>query len=270
MKRTERRHLKQNAVATWVGRAATLVEQRRGTLLTVGGVLLAALLGWGGMTAWQARSDAQASAILAQAMGIMNAPVAPAAPVVPPTVPVDTAASDDETPAPTPAPQPPPPGTYATERAKLEAALLKFVEAADAQPNGRVGLTARYHAATILAEIGRLDEAADDYEAVRKASRSGIYGEMARLGLAEVNAMRGDYDAAIATWREVSANPSGRVPTDAALMQLAQVYEMAGNDTEAIETFTRVVNEFPTSQYATTAQQEIDRMEGKAVAPPRP
>ena len=280
MRRTERRHLKQNEVATWVGRAAELMDQRRGTLLTVAGLTIAALLAWGGTTAWQARSDAAASEIVAEAMGIMNAPVAPPAPAVPPSLPIDDAqaagpeAGDDAPdaePAPTPAaPLPPPPGSYATQQAKEEAALVKFLEAAATQPNGRVGLTARYHAATILAGLGRLDEAAEHYEAVRAASSAGIYGEMARLGLAELDAMRGNYDAAITTWRDVAASPDGRVPADGALMQLAEVYTMAGNEAEAIETLNRIVNEFPLSQYATSAQQEIDRLEGRGVAPPRP
>ena len=46
-------------------------------------------------------------------------------------------------------------GTYATEQAKLEAALPELLKAADAYPNTDAGITARYHAAGVLAGLGR-------------------------------------------------------------------------------------------------------------------
>ena len=152
MKRAERRHLKQNEVANWVTRAVDLIERRRGAVLTAGAVVVAAMVAWGGFSAYQARSNAEASEILAQAIGVMNATVIPppaplgAAPLDA-TAPSDANATDESDTAPTPAtplPVPPqPPGSFPSDRAKREAALVKFVEAAETQPNGLVGLTAR-------------------------------------------------------------------------------------------------------------------------------
>ena len=58
------------------------------------------------------------------------------------------------------------PGTYPTEKAKLEAALPKFQAAADAYPSHDAGLTARYHAAKALVTLGRFDEAVKQYDQV--------------------------------------------------------------------------------------------------------
>ncbi len=268
MKRSERRHLKQNEVANWVTRTAAAYSRRRGAFLTVGAVVLAGLVGWGGLSTWQDRSNAEASVILANAVTIMNAPVVPpVAPLV--NDPLDeetseTAPADDEVPTsglPPLPPLPPPPGSYPSERAKREAALVKFMEAADTQPNGEVGLSARYYAAAILAELERTDEAAEQYRTVREGTRAGIYGDMARLGLAEIDTIRGDYDAAIATWVDVSTAPVTHVPADGALMRLGQVYAMAGRGSDAVASFTRLVDEYPESQYVPSAQQEIEALE---------
>ena len=279
MKRAERRHLKQNEVANWVTRAVDLFERRRSAVLTAGAIVVAALVVWAGFSAYQARSNAEASAILAEAIGVMNATVIPppaplAAAPLDATASSDANATDEADAAPTPAtplPVPPqPPGSFPSDRAKREAALVKFVEAAETQPNGPVGLTARYHAATIFAELGRIDEAVESYQQVRAGSTGGLYSEMAKLGLAELYAIRGEYDLAIATWTELSADLETYVPRDGALMQLGEVYAMAGRETEAIDTFTQIVTEFPFSQYATPAQQEIDRMEGRGTPPLQP
>jgi outer membrane protein assembly factor BamD (BamD/ComL family) len=50
------------------------------------------------------------------------------------------------------------------------------------------------------------------------------------------------------------------MPTDAVLMQLGRAYLAAGKKTEARQTFTRIVDEFPDSQYVPDARRELDSL----------
>ena len=78
----------------------------------------------------EAAAGDQVVGLLAEALVVLEAPVVPPAP---------PAAAGQPAPPPTP-------GSYPTERAKLEAALPKLLAAADAYPSTPAGLSARYQA----------------------------------------------------------------------------------------------------------------------------
>jgi len=246
--------LKQNEVVTWVTHAAVFLDRNRRAVLLGGGAIALIAIGAAGWSAWSTRGSTQASEMLAKAIAVMNAPVVPPAPA-------DD--GDEATPAveTRPAAVTPPPGTYASERERLEAALPTFLDAAAVPASGQAGVSAAYHAAAVLGELGRFDEASVHYRRVREEAGAGLYAEMARLGLAEVAARQGDYEAAIQTWTDVSAGPAGVVPVDGALMKLGESYAMAGRPAEALETFHRIVDDHPESQYATPARDEIAKLE---------
>ena len=48
-----------------------------------------------------------------------------------------------------------PPGTFRTERERLDASVPKLQQAADAYPNSNAGITARFRLASALAALGR-------------------------------------------------------------------------------------------------------------------
>src|SRR5919108_944401 len=154
MKRKERRHLKENDLAQTILAAREAIEQRK-NLLT--GTLLAVLLGAvviGGIVVWQQEDDARAEQMLADAMVTFNARVIP--PSTTPSQPgeVPAAATLGAT------------GSYATEAAKLNAALPKLKAAADAYPDTEAGIQARYHLAASLAALGRLTDAITQFDDV--------------------------------------------------------------------------------------------------------
>src|SRR4030095_13815829 len=171
MKGIERHKLKENDFARTVAHARDALETRRsefGVIALVAALVVAAALGyyW-----WRSSRNAAADTMLANAVAIYDAPVVPVAP-----------------PAPGSPPPVPQPGTYPTEQAKLQAALPKFTEAADAYPSTAQGIAARYHAAGILAGLGRFAEAEQRYQEVAsKAGQNSIYGRTARLGLAHAS-----------------------------------------------------------------------------------
>ena len=241
MKATERHKLKENEFARTVAHAKVTLEERG---RDVGLVLLAiaiALAAVGGYTWWRQSRNAKANTLLAGALAVHEAPVvAPSEPAPGSPVPVEQ------------------PGTFRTLHAKLEAALPKFMETADAYPNTDAGIAARYHASGILAQLGRYPEAEQRYqEVVDKGGRT-IYARTARLGLAGAQLAQNKFDSAIAIYRDLSTETNPQLPVDGVLMQLGQAYLRAGKGEDAARAFNRVVEEFPDSVYVADARRELE------------
>lgn len=248
MKTTERHHLKDNELAMAVGSAQHWIEKNQSTLLAI--VAAIVVIGGGilGYSAWTRSADTKARAMLAEAMVIEESRV------MPPGPPAGT--STDPTLVPGQAP-----GTYPTEQAKLEAALPKFLAAAEAYPSTDSGVTARYHAATNLVALGRFDEAVAQYDQVI-ANGSGIIQRMSRLGKAEAQLRAGQFDPAIATLKETSEQANTNLPVDAVLMELARAYRLAGKTDEARKTLTEVVEKHAESPLAADAKTELEKLKG--------
>ena len=241
MKSKERHKLKENEFARTVAHAGDLLQTRGRDMVTLTVVIVVALVLAGGFAWWRQSRNAKANALLASALSVEEAPViAPTAPAPGSPIPVQQA------------------GTYATEQAKLEAALPALMKAADAYPNSDAGITARYHAAGILASLGRYPEAEQRYQEVVDKAGSRVYGRTARLGLADVQVLQGKYDNAIKIYQEAATDSKSQLPLDGVLMQLGRAYLKAGKKTEAAHAFTRVVEEFPQSAYAAEARREME------------
>ena len=241
MKSTERHKLKENEFARTVAHAREAMQTRGRDIARIVVVVLAAVALAAGYAWWRQSRNAKANAVLAEALAVEEAPViAPAAPAPGSPIPVQQ------------------PGTFATEEAKLEAALPKLMKAADAYPNTEAGITARYHAASVLATLGRYAEAGQRYQAVIDKAGNSLYGRTARLGLADVLVSQGKYDSAIKIYQEVSTDAKSTLPIDGVLMQLGRAYMKAGKKNEAAHAFTRVVEEFPQSLYAADARREME------------
>jgi tetratricopeptide (TPR) repeat protein len=241
MKRIERHKLKENEFARSVAHARDVLTERQREITTVIVVAIVALAAVGGYLWWRGARDANANAAFAAALATHEAPV------VPPAAPAPG--------SPAPLPQP---GTFQTEQAKLEAALPKFLEAADKYPNSNAGIAARYYAAGILANLGRAAEAEQRFKEVADKAGDGIYGRTAKLGMADAQVVQGKYDQAIAVYTELSRDANSRIPVDSVLMQLGRAYVRAGKKEEAVRAFNRIVEEFPQSLYASDARREME------------
>jgi tetratricopeptide (TPR) repeat protein len=241
MKSIERHKLKQNEFARSVAHAREVVEKRRGDIAKGVIALVLLIAAVGGYGWWRASRSARANDLLASALAIYEMPVIPPQP---------------------PAPGSPPPvpqaGTFQSEKEKLDASLPKFLEAANAFPDSQAGITARFHAAGILAALGRHAEAEQRYREVMDKAGNGIYGRTARLGTAEAQVAQGKYESAITIYTELSRDINSTLPLDSILMHLARTYARAGKKEEAVRSFTRVFEEFPQSAYAADARREME------------
>jgi hypothetical protein len=244
MKRSERHHLKENELAHTIARAGDALSTRSREITYAIVALIVVAIAIGGYFLWRNRNEAAAGALLAEALTIAEAPVTPPAPPPQPGV----------------EPPTPQPGSYPTEQAKLEAALPKFQDVAARYPSTKAALTARYQAACALAELGRSADAQTRYQEVIDRDGTGIYGQMARLGLANLEVAGGQFDRAITIYKELTADRETRLPLDGILMQLGHAYARAGKTSDAKQTFTRVVDEFPQSLYASQAKQELAKL----------
>jgi tetratricopeptide (TPR) repeat protein len=247
MKAKERHRLKENDLANTLGTARDFVEARG---KQIGGVIVVVILiavAILGIAIIRGRTNAEAQRLLGEAMVALNARVVPA------TAP---AGQPGEVPA---AAQLGAEGSFATEEAKLTAALPKLKAAADAFPDTEQGITARYHMAGALATLGRTKEAVEAFDQVaQRAGANSLYGRMARLGKADTQAKAGELDASIATWKELASANDEELPKDAILMELAKAYVAKGNQEEARKTFTQIVDEHPTSPYSAEARAELE------------
>ena len=243
MRREERHHLKENPLATGLTQFQAVLDRHTRTIAAAVVLVLAGALGGGGYFWWQQQRLDRAGALLADALLVLDSEVA--------SPDAGTAAAAGGT-----------DGAFASEEAKLEAAVERLLSVAGAYPGLRPGITARYEAAVALVELGRPEEAAEHYQQVIDAAAGHLHGTMARLGLAETHVLRGDYDGAVELLRRETEAEASDLPVDAVLMRLGRAYELAGQDADALATFTRVVEEFPFSVYSSEARRKTDALGG--------
>ena len=243
MRRKERHHLKDNEFAIALAQAGDYYTRHRRTFATVLLVLVVVAVAIGGFMAWRGSVESNARQALAQAMVVLESRVMAPVPGSDPAAP--------------PAQQP---GTFPTEKAKLEAALPKFVAVADSYPNTEAGRTARYHAAASLVALGRYGEAVQQYDQL--TGGGGLVGQSARLGKAEAQLLAGQHDAAITGFKEMSDRTDTNLPKEALLLELARAYKLAGKNTEARQTLNQIVEQHADSPFATTAKQELEKIPG--------
>ena len=238
MKHSEKEHLKENEVAT----ALAVVGQNRSSLMAIGAAVLVVLVAIGSFVTWQRNKDSAVSGLLAEAMVTYEAPVqAP--------VPGDTGS----TAAPTQMP-----GTYPSEKAKLEVALPKFLAAAQSSPGSTPGRLARLNAASVLVALGRFDEARTHYEQL--ATGTDIVASGAALGKAQAQIRAGQFDPAIESLKTLSAQPTGKLPIDGVLMELARAYRLSGKVDDARKTLTEIVEKHAESPFVTEARAELEKL----------
>ena len=252
MKTSERHHLKDNELAIALSQANDWAAQNQRPIRMGAIVLVVLAVAIGGYFLWKNSVDSRARTLLAEAMVIHDARIVPPQPAIPP-------AGANASPA-TPAGPVQPAGTYPTAQAKLDAALPKFVAAADAYPSTDAGQTARYQAAATLVELKRFDEAIAQYDRVI-ADGSGLIAQMARLGKAEASLRAARYDAAIASFKELSDRTDLNMPKEAMLLELARAYKLAGKNDDARKTLTQIVEQHAGSPFANEAKQELDKLQ---------
>lgn len=242
MKHAEKEHLKHNEVADALAVANETFGKNRSQILAIGGGLLALVIAVGGFVLWSRSKDNTVAGLLADAMVVVDAPVQAA-----------IAPDPGSNAAPTQMP-----GTYPTEKAKREAALPKFLAAAESSPESAPGRMARMQAAAILMFLGRYDEARAHYE--RLTGGTDLVAKGAALGKAQAQMRAGQFDAAVESLKPLSTGTVSTMPVDGVLMELARAYRGAGKVEDARKTLTEIVEKHADSPFAAVARAELDKI----------
>jgi TolA-binding protein len=246
MKTTERHHLKDNELAIALGQAQNWAGDNSRNIIAIVALVVIAAGGALGFYLWRTNTDNKARTMLAEAMVIEEARIQPPAPPTGSTN--DPNALGGQL-----------PGTYATDQARLEAALPKFQAAADAYPSNDAGQTARYHLAKTLVALGRTEDAIKAYDQVI-AGGNPLLARSARLGKAEAQLRASQFDPAIATFKQIVDTKEAGLPPEAMLMELARAYKLAGKTDEARKTLTQIVEQHADTAYASDARAELEKM----------
>ncbi len=240
MKSKQRHELKQNEIAELAMRAMAWYEGNRSQAAAIASAVVAVAVLAGGYLWWQQQAANEAGALLGTAVAIAQAPIAPA-----PTVAGATQLS----------------GTFPNEEARLEAALGAYRAVIDGYPGAEAALSARYAMANALLAAGRAAEAEEAFGAVVDgAGSSPLQGSLGKLGRGQALAAQGKHEDAIALLTELSADRESRLPLDGILIQLARTSAKAGRTDDARAAFRRIVDEFPSSAFASEARQELARL----------
>ena len=246
MKTTERQHLKDNELAIALNQAQHWADSNSRSLITAIGAIIVVAIAVFGYMAFRNNADNKARELLTSAMVIEEARVMPPGPPAGTTNDPNAIAGQ-------------PPGTYPTEKAKLEAAVPKFQAAADAYPATDSGLTARFHLARALVTLGRTEDGIKEYDKVI-AGGNALLARSARLGKADAQIRTAQYDPAIATFKQIVDTKEAGLPMEGVLMELARAYTLAGKTEDARKTLTLIVEQHADSPYASEARAQIERL----------
>jgi TolA-binding protein len=249
MKRKERHHLKKNPVAEFISSTQRFLDVHARRITTVLVVAAVVVIAAAAILAVRQQTASRADRLLAEALVALSAEVIPTGTRGEADVPA--AAQFGAT------------GAFATEAAKLNAALPRLEVAATTYPNTQAGIIARYHMGAALATLGRHDEAIEAFEDVeRRAGTGNLYGRMARLGLADTHVQAGRFDEAITIWKQIADSRDEAMPPDAILMELARAYVAKGDTEEARRTYAEIVDEHPDSIYSVEARAQLENLAG--------
>jgi tetratricopeptide (TPR) repeat protein len=152
--------------------------------------------------------------------------------------------------------------TFATAQEKYAQAVTAFDALARRFPSSPEGARARYFAALARIELGQTAEAEKELrDLASKREAEALEPALARVALAELHRRAGDTDKAVEAYRQLAADGALGLPRDHALMALAATLEDAQKLAEARASYKRLVDEFPSSVYASEARRRADRLE---------
>lgn len=198
-----------------------------------GALILIALVA--GVTLWRTRQENAAQKRLAEAIRIIEAPVA---------APGETS---------------PPPETYASEQAKIAKAEPIFREIVDDHGSTDAADVASLYLARI--ELGRGDAASarKKLEEFVDEHSDHLLAQAARVSLIDLRLAAGEAQQVIGELERDVASADEGLPQDVALTLLARAYESAKQPQKARDAYQRIVNEYPDSPYTLEAQRKLFR-----------
>ena len=238
MKRTERHHLKQNALLHTLERFMGWTAENRHSLMTGGIAVVVAATIVGGIYVYRHGRDQAADTALSGALEIYHAVVRE-----------DSIISG-------PAAGP----TFNSQEERYVAALEALEEVEQNYSGIKQGRAARYYMALSKAGLGELEEAESLLGRVVD-KRGDLLYYLASQTLATVKGDRGDHAAAAEMYRALVDDAKGPLPKDQLLFRMAEQLEADGKLQEARQAYRQFLEDYPTSPLRTRAQEKNELLE---------
>jgi tetratricopeptide (TPR) repeat protein len=230
--RLNRKDIRHDKFVEDVGLAYGFVAKNRSKLFIAVGALFLIAAALTALVLQRSRQSVAASGKLAEAIEIMEAPVA---------------MTPDQT---TTGPQ------YKSEAEKLSKAEPIFKSIVDEYGSTDVADVASLYLARIAASRGNVDQARPRLEEFIEEHEDHVLATSAKYSLYEIRIAAGE-GAQVAQEIETELkDEDSLIPTDAALALLGRAYEQAGNDEKSKEAYRRIINEYPDSAYTLDAQRK--------------
>jgi predicted negative regulator of RcsB-dependent stress response len=220
--------------------AEALLSHQQLTIYLVAGVavVLLAIFGW---RFYAERQTVKAAAAYDDAMKVFKARIRTAA--EPATDPNDL--------------------SYVDEKNKYDDAEKKFEAVAKQYPRTRPGQISAYYTALCLEHLNRDPEAAKWLDQVIHSGEDD-FASLARLEMAQLNDRNNKPADAEKIYQDLVAHPSVFVSKPVALMAFADHYRQTKNFTEAAKLYNEIKTEFPDSNLAQQAGQQLDLLAPKS------
>ena len=214
-----RRQLKQDKFVETTGRALHWTEEHRGTVIGAVALLVLAIAGYFGWTAYIAAQENKASLAFGEAVKTYSSPIRPAGEAVQPDGPAKTFTSVGD---------------------RATAAMNEFTQVADKFPRTRNGHMARYLAG--VAALDKGDTAAAESNLKRAADTDKYTSALAKFALAGLYRSQGKTDDAAKLYRDLIDADSAVAPKSQAQLALAEMYETK-NPAEAVKVYEQIVKD---------------------------
>jgi tetratricopeptide (TPR) repeat protein len=238
MKKELKRQIKQDELVSGYQHAAHWLAGRKDEVRITVLVAAALVLGFVGLRAYQNHRKTEAERALGEAMALYQAPVTSELPEG----------------------APPPPGpVHPSAQEKYTRSAAAFQGVASRHGSTAAGRRARYFEALCRIELGDYAEGEKALkEIAARRDDNALEPGLARLALAEAHRRQAKLDQALDEYKQIVDSPASEVPRDHSLMRLAGAYEEARRLPEAGAAYRRLVEEFPTSVYASEARRRAD------------
>ena len=218
-----------------VGSAYGYVASHRSQILGIAALAVAVAVLLVGYSLYQGGQRNKAGEKLAEAIAVMETPVA----MTSQAAPTDPAAKQ-----------------FKTEAEKHAKAEPLFKEVMDNFSRANAADVAKLYLARIAASRGDVAKARPMLEEFVSEHDDHVLASSAKFSLYEMRLASGEGELVAAELEKELTDTESLIPQDAALALLARSYEAVGNDTKAKEAYRRIINEFPDSAYTLDAQRK--------------
>ena len=235
-KHLTRRELKrEDTIYSTLSKASSALQQRTSLVITIVGVIVAAVLGFFLWRNYEQSRDVQAQKQFGDALELYHGAVVGSSP---------STQSQSNRPL------------FASEEEKYRKALDKFNQVYQRYPSRKIGILALYYTALSQHNLKNDKEAMRILQQLDKSSDAEVRS-LARGALADLYRANKMNEQAMQTYQSMLKDPENRYPKDALLASMGQTAEAMGRNSEAAGYYQRLAREHAQSTYVSEAQARL-------------